>query len=206
MNSNPSNTQPIFCLSLDFELLIGYHDLSNTIYEKKKKEMTDVRVRIHELIDVLAKNGIECTWAVVSHLFLESCEGHDDYPDREWLFRDSGTSLDRDPLWYAPDLIERLVSSDVNFEIGCHSFSHAVFDKIGEDQARYELRMSEELAKDRGIKLKSFIFPRNREAHLGVLSAFGIQTYRRRAVSSKSRMRKALDLVLATNVPDQRYL
>lgn len=197
------NKGSIFCLSLDLELLIGRHDLSNSIYERKKKEMEDVRSRISELISVLEKNGIKCTWGVVSHLFLESCDGHDDYPGREWLIRDPRTGMDKDLLWYAPDLINRLLRSDVDFEIGCHSFSHPNFSKIGENQARYELKKSEELAKEWGIKLSSFIFPRNAEGHKRVLSEFGYKAYRSQGrISSKSKIGRALNLLLATAGPE----
>lgn len=193
----------IFCLSLDFELLIGYHDLSNSPYLAKKKEMEDVRDRIHELINVLEKKRIRCTWGVASHLFLESCDGHDDYPDREWLLRDPETGVDKDPLWYAPDLINRLLRSDVDFEIGCHSFSHPVFSKIGEHQARYELKKSEELAEAWGIKLESFIFPRNEEGYKNMLSEFGYKAYRSQGrISPKSKISRALDLLLARADPE----
>lgn len=197
------NMGSIFCLSLDLELIIGWHDLSNSIYERKKKEMEDARDRIHDLISVLEKNGIKCTWGVTSHLFLESCDGHDDYPDREWLLRDPRTSLDKDPLWYAPDLIDHLLRSDVNFEIGCHSFSHPFFHKIGENQAQYELKKSEKLAKDWAIKLESFIFPGNEEGYKKMLFEFGYKAYRpKRRISYKSKISKALDLILGKNAPE----
>ena len=199
-NGISKNVGSTFCLSLDLELLIGWHDLSNSIYERKKKEMEDVRDRIHELISVLEKNEMKCTWSVASHLFLESCDGHDDYPNGNWLLRDPRTSLDKDPLWYATDLINRLLRSNVNFEIGCHSFSHPPFNKIGENQAQYELKKSEKLARNWGIKLESFTFPRNEEGHKKMLSEFGYKAYRKGRTKSKISM--ASELLLGTNVPE----
>lgn len=192
--------EPTFCLSIDLELLTGWHGLSNSIYERKVKEMRDVKARIIELIDMLDKDKIKCTWGIVSHLFLKNCNGHDDYPDMEWLAKDPKTDMDKDPLWYAPDLVKRLLES--NFEIGCHSFSHPVFNRIREGRARYELKKSDELTKAFGVKLESFIFPGNEEGHKNILSEFGYKAYRSRGrVSHGSKVGKALGYFLATNAP-----
>jgi len=196
------NLESIFCLSLDLELLIGWHDLPNSIYENRKKELENVRDRIYKLINVLEKNKIRCTWGVTSHLFLEKCDGHDDYPNKEWLLRDPRTGVKENPLWYAPDLINRLLQSDVDFEIGCHGFSHAIFSDIEENQAGYELRMSRDLVKDWGIELKSFIFPRNKEGHKKILAEFRYTAYRPRIrIDYKPKIIRALDLLLARGGP-----
>jgi len=167
--------------------------------------MEDVRDRIGELIGMLEKNKIRYTWGVVSHLFLENCNGHNDYPDMGWLARDPGTGMDKDPLWYAPDLMNRLLKN--NFEIGCHSFSHPIFNRIEESQARYELKKSEELASALGVKLESFIFPGNEEGCKKILSEFGYKAYRSRGrVNSRSKISKAFGYFLATNSPEPEVL
>lgn len=195
----------VFVLSLDLELLLGSHDHSEKVYRSKKREMKDVRSRIYELIEILEKYYFRCTWAVVSHLFLERCRGHMDYPDRKWLRRDPRTNIDEDPLWYGRDIVTRLLGNPI-FEIGCHSFSHALFDEIGEDQARYELLKSEQLVKelDPTLKLKSFVFPRNRVGHRQLLSEFGYKAYRSEKATSKS-LTRFVDYVFPTDVRARAY-
>lgn len=202
-----ANSKPTFCLSLDFELLLGYHDLSEKIYRSKKSEMREVRKRIYGLIEVLEKYEFKCTWAVVSHLFLEKCHGHRDYPDRKWLRRDPETDVERNPLWYGRDIVERLLRNPY-FEIGCHSFSHVLFDDAREKQVRYELLKSEQLAKklDSKLKLQSFVFPRDRIGHRKLLSKFGYKAYRSRPrkTPSKSLMQLA-DYVYPTRMRANAY-
>lgn len=198
--------EPVICLSLDFELLLAYHDLSENIYRCKKKEMRDVKSRIYDLIEVLEEYNFKCVWAVVSHLFLDKCHGHRDYYGEKWLRRDPETDIDSNPLWYAQDIIKRLLKNSF-FEIGCHSFSHALFDEIDENQARYELLKSEQLAKklDLELKLQSFVFPRNKLGHRKVLSEFGYKVYRSVNTGSK-KLSRFVDYVLPTNTHVNVYV
>ena len=81
--------------------------------------MGDVRHRIYQLIEVLEKYNFKCTWAVISHLFLDKCNGHLDYPDGKWLRRDPRTDIHTNRLWYGQDIVKRLLRNPL-FEIGCH--------------------------------------------------------------------------------------
>lgn len=175
----------VFCLSLDFELILGWHDLDSRVYRRKQLEMADIRERVLSLIDLLESRELKSTWATVAHLMLPGCRGHDDYPVEGWLARDPASSAAMESLWYAPDLIERLLGSRVDFEIACHSFSHALFDSIGPEQAEYELSKSLEVAADWGISLRSFVFPRNRVGYLEQLAKKGFEAYRPAAAKSK---------------------
>jgi peptidoglycan/xylan/chitin deacetylase (PgdA/CDA1 family) len=187
----------VFCLSFDFELLLGYHDLSEKIYSKKKRNMQDVRRRIYDLINLLEKYDLKCTWAVVSHLFLDACSNHMDYHDKKWLVRDPNTDINTDPLWYGRDIVKRLLQNP-NFEIACHSFSHALFDRINEEQARYELSKSEQLARELGITLRSFVFPRNKVGHKKLLKEFRYITYRSEHTSAK-KFSRFIDYIFPTD-------
>ena len=100
-------------MSLDFELMVGWHDLDESIRLKTAKGMADIKSRIHRLIDLLEKHDLKCTWATAGHLFGETCQSHADYPDKHWLRNESQMDSQQAPLWYAPDLIQRLIDSRV---------------------------------------------------------------------------------------------
>jgi hypothetical protein len=63
-------------------------------------------------------------------------------------------------------------------EIGTHSFSHVIFDGCTRETAASELAACERAAREMGIELRSFVFPRNRVAHLDTLGAHGFVCYR----------------------------
>jgi peptidoglycan/xylan/chitin deacetylase (PgdA/CDA1 family) len=193
-----------FTLTFDLELMWGWHDLEPAAArERKARSLRGAKDRIRALIDRLEAQAIPSTWATATHLFLESCAGHDDHPDRPWLERDPRSDAVADPLWYAPELLDRLIGSRVDVEIGCHSFSHAPFDEIGADGAEYELRKSAELARKRGLELRAFVFPRNREGHHALLSEYGYRVYRTSTpVPKGSRRKRVLDLLLDRITPE----
>jgi len=200
------NLESVFCLSLDFELILGYHDLSEEVYRRKMKEMDDIRRPIHELIEMLNMYDFTSTWAVVSHLFLEKCQGHKKYPDEGWLKRDPMADINSNPLWYARDIVEELLRNPL-FEIGCHGFSHALFDEISEEQARYELLKSEQLAKelDSKLELKSFVFPRNRVGHRKLFPVFGYKAYRSYTPGLQS-FTRFFDYLFPTGMREEHYV
>jgi len=199
---NPSNDEfgSVFCLSLDLELLTGWHDLPDRIYNRKAREMTDAKDRILELVEELEAREIEATWGVVTHLLLDSCSGHSDCPEREWLGRDPCSSRKENPLWYAPDLVERLLDSDL-FEVACHSFSHPVFPEISEQFATYELERSVSLARDAGFRFHTFIFPRNRIGHRSLLARYGFRCYRSSLLKKRPKIRAGLDWLIGRQEP-----
>jgi hypothetical protein len=64
-------------------------------------------------------------------------------------------------------------------EIGSHSFSHAIFGDPGcsRETARSELAACVRLAREMGIEMCSFAFPRNQVGHLDVVRDFGFTCY-----------------------------
>src|SRR5690606_8894522 len=138
--------------------------------------------------------NIPITWATVGHLFLDSCKkgDHDwmrriNHFDDHWLFNkgdwydyDPCTNYKKDPEWYAPDLIELILNSKVNHEIGSHSFSHLHFkDHVCSPEAAYDdMKACIDIASKWGIELKSMVFPGGTNGNYKALSNTGIKNYR----------------------------
>ncbi|MBI3397448.1 polysaccharide deacetylase family protein [Candidatus Woesebacteria bacterium] len=141
----------IFCISIDTELLWGRKDLDYSgLIEKTKKE----RKIIKKILMLLDKYKVPATWAIVGKLFEQG-----------------------DLLWYGRDIINT-IKKYKNQEIGCHSYSHPEFSKITKSEAEEEIEKSIKNAKELGIKLNSFVFPRNKVNHLNLLHKYGFTSYR----------------------------
>ena len=179
--------QGVFTLSIDFELIWGTLDLFGP--ERFRAACTLEReVIVDRLLDLLAEFEITATWCVVGHLFLDRCEGrHQEIvrPSHSWLHgdwfeHDPGSDLERDPIFYGRDLVEKILACRVPQEVGSHSFSHVIFGDPGCSRATAESELTAcvGLARERGLQLRSFVFPRNLVGHLEVLRAYGFDCYR----------------------------
>lgn len=179
----------VFLFTLDTEALWGVPERrSSGTYERHMGN--EFRRVTRELLDLLDEYEVPATWAVVGHLFLETCEGplhghlhleqprHSWFPD--WYYNDPGTNVHSDPGWYAPDIVDAILGSKTRHEIACHSFSHCIFGDSGCERrvAVSELAECRRLADSKAIELKSFVFPRNSVGHLDVLRESGYLCYR----------------------------
>jgi peptidoglycan/xylan/chitin deacetylase (PgdA/CDA1 family) len=175
----------VFTLSLDFELIWGTLDRGvDTYREACEREHQFV---VDRLLALLAEFEISATWCTLGHLFLDSCELHDGRkhpeivpPRADWFAEDPCTSESEDPIFYGKALLDRVLACGVPQEIGCHSFSHPIFDDPActRETAQTELAECVRLAAERGLELQSFAFPRNRVGHLDVLPEYGFSVYR----------------------------
>lgn len=178
--------QPIFIISLDTELLWGYIAYpSAEVISLLKNDSEKGRGCIDILLNLFEKHNIPATWAVVGHLFLDHCEKEDGIPHKEmsrfkedWYSSDPCTDIQRDPLYYGKDIVEKILSNRVEHEIGYHSFSHVVFSKCNREVAEAEVKVGNKLAKEFGITLKSFVFPENKIGYVDVLKENGFKIYR----------------------------
>jgi peptidoglycan/xylan/chitin deacetylase (PgdA/CDA1 family) len=180
-----------FTLSLDFELLWGTVDLFGPEKFRRACEI-EREIVIERLLGLLEEYEISATWCVLGHLFLSSCRrlGGRAHPEivrprhawvrGDWLQHDPCTDEARAPLFYGRSLVERIRACRVPQEIGSHSFSHAIFSDPGcsREAAASELQASVEAARDLGLTLRSFAFPRNGVGHLDLLPQFGFTSYR----------------------------
>jgi hypothetical protein len=183
--STKSTRKPVFILSLDLELLWGL--IGTRSYKSidllKSAGGTRLRECINFLIDVLEKYRIQATWAVVGHLLVDPCN------KEKYLTLETGSgtcthSLNihtpsyNSALYFGRDILERILSSTVEHEIAFHSFSHAIFLKIGKEVAELEIKAGVEIAKQFGISFKSFVFPQDKIGHTDVLKKYGFIIYR----------------------------
>lgn len=132
----------IFCISIDLELLWGRKDLDTKNFENYVKKE---RIVIKKLLFLFKKYNIQATWATVGKL-----------------------NEDGDLLWSGKDILS-WIQKDKNQEIGSHSYSHEIFDKITKDVAENEIK---------NFRKKSFVFPRNKINYLNLLKKYGFKSYR----------------------------
>jgi hypothetical protein len=170
-------------LSLDFEMAWGWQ------YSRRASQHA-VELGLHEreqvprLLTVFGEFGIPATWATVGHLFLEKCArgtqglAHQQmsrlshfenqwwqFNEGDWYQFDPCSDVNRDPAWYARDLVERILNSHVKHEVACHTFSHAGFgDFCLEDVAASELDACAHVMAPFGLAPSTLVFPGNIEA------------------------------------------
>lgn len=188
----------VIVFSADFEMAWAFR-YSKTRSQKAEELGLGERCNIPELVALFEKNKIPVTWATVGHLFMDSCEKnfehfpHPEMPrptyfeNKNWSFQsgdwyqhDPCTNILNSPAWYAPDLIEQIVTSPLNHEIGCHTFSHIDFSykNCSPELARAEIEKCRELALKKGITLKSMVFPGGTFGNYEILKEQGFTCYR----------------------------
>nr|WP_239639486.1 polysaccharide deacetylase family protein [Halobiforma nitratireducens] len=166
-------------ISIDAELAWGFHDLENP----PQRRIDGARRGWRRLLEWLDAYDVPATWGVVGHLFLEDCDGcHLNHPaaDCGWFDRDPGGPASENARWFGPGLIDRIEDATADHEIACHSFSHVLFDRDGTDRevVEAELEASLAAARERGVSLESFVFPRNVVGHRDVLAEYDFRCYR----------------------------
>ena len=181
-----------FALTFDTELIWGSFDyLSPDDFARRYR---DERGTIDVVLRLLDQFEVGATWAVVGHLFLPECNrdrfgvAHPELSARprqswrpgDWYAADPCTDRRRDPLWYGDDILDALQATRTPQEIGCHSFSHALYGDpaMTREAVDADLDACIALAAARGIELRSFVFPRNFEGHHQALQAHGFRAYR----------------------------
>jgi peptidoglycan/xylan/chitin deacetylase (PgdA/CDA1 family) len=189
----------IIVFSVDFEMAWAFR-YSKTLASKAVEIGLKERENVLTLLDLFDKYQIPATWATVGHLFLNDClkdeQGiaHSKMPRPEhfenynWIFKsgdwydhDPGTNVISDASWYAPDLIEQILSANAGHEIGCHTFSHLDFTykNCSKVMADAELETCRKLANNKGIRLRSFVFPGGTFGNYESLKEKGFICYRK---------------------------
>lgn len=176
----------IFTLSLDFELIWGTADLGLENFKSLCK--IEREVVIDRLLELFEKYNFSATWAILGHLFLDKCEAaHPEiarpnysWTKEDWFAHDPGGIETDESIHLGKSLVDKIKNCSVPQEIGSHSFSHIVFGDAGCSQKTAENEISEcvRIAEKEGIKLKSFVFPRNEIGYLDVLRKYDFACYR----------------------------
>jgi len=186
------STRGTMVVSLDLELSWGRFD--KMPLDKLEAESLKERPQIRRLLALMDQYEIPATWAVVGHLMLDGCTrdpGGNPHSDivpharyswfpREWYCYDPCTTASLAPGWYAPDIVEWIRETRARHEIASHSFAHVCYGdpECSPAVALADLTSAVETASQRGITLKSFIFPRNQVGYLELLRRAGLRAYR----------------------------
>lgn len=181
----------IFVLSLDTELCWGVVDKPEQL-KNNIKYYEQARNCIEKILILLEKYNISATWAIVGHLFLQECNSTEEqkhleiprstYPwyAKDWFEESPCTNDKEEPLWYGQDIIKKIINCKVYQEIGCHSFAHIPYGDKNTKRAAVRADLSSCVceAEKLGLKLRSFVFPRNNVGYIDELKNFGFEIYR----------------------------
>ncbi|MDS0258504.1 polysaccharide deacetylase family protein [Haloarcula sp. S1CR25-12] len=167
-------------ISIDAELGWGFHD--HAVADRPTDRIERSRWGWERLAELLAEFRIPATWAVVGHLFERECNGaHVGHPSPSgWFAHERGDDPMDEQYRFAPELVEALVESEVDHDIGSHTYSHVEFDAdyATKPLARAECDRAIEAAEAAGLSMDSFVFPRNRVGHREMLAQMGFTCYR----------------------------
>jgi peptidoglycan/xylan/chitin deacetylase (PgdA/CDA1 family) len=178
-------------VSLDFEMAWG-NRRSPILGASEAELLRGTRTVVTRLLEIFDRYGVSATWATVGHLMMRREDfngGRFDYnwqaPRFAWFqggwyegipaFGEDGADV-----FYAPDLVEKIVNCPTYQELGAHTFSHI---DVGDEAcpaetARAEFSHCQRLAQRWGRKLNSVVFPHNYAGHLDVLEETGYRCYR----------------------------
>ena len=177
------------CVSVDFELGWAWRFRDHR-WLRQHAQLG--RKHVPRLITLLEEFSLPVTWAIVGHLFLESCTAgvdgmpHPDMPrphpfwnwPGDWYFHDPCLNYRDAPLWYAPDLINMILESSVDHEVATHSFSHIDFSPktCYEELAYAEIKKSISAMQRYSLRPQSLVFPFNSctERYFEVFANLGI--------------------------------
>jgi hypothetical protein len=166
-------------VSVDAELAWGFHDLFPLSAERNRR-MAKARENWKTLIGLFDRYDIPATWAVVGELLPGDT---DRYRERhplgtEWFETVREHSAHHPDWWSGTELVTAIETTDIDHEIGSHSYSHVVFSDVSGEVALAESQFSRQIGADNGLELTSFVFPRNEIAHRRALSETGFTCYR----------------------------
>lgn len=183
----------VFCISLDFELHWGCFERMNLQTDAELRYFQNTRELIPKKLKMFADGEIHVTWATVGMLFLENKEEWErrkpailptfDNPQvsaYEWINK-YGFKGSEDPYHFAPSLVDLIMATPYQ-ELATHTYAHYFCLESGQtrEQFRADMELACQLAKERGVTLKSLVFPRNQfnQDYLSVCRDLGISSVR----------------------------
>jgi peptidoglycan/xylan/chitin deacetylase (PgdA/CDA1 family) len=185
--------QGAFVISIDTELAwsVVHRGVVSPDHLLPARSIAERKI-VEDLLDSFTKYETKATWATVGHLFIDSCRPSDgrkhpeiqrpryEWFEGDWFDLDPATNLASDPMWYGRDIVDMIRQAQPAQEIGSHSFSHLIVGDPGcsEDAFASDLIACHEAASALGLRLRSYVYPRNTIGHLGVLADHGFESYR----------------------------
>lgn len=222
--NDPALDKPTFVLSLDTEIAWGSVDTPRL--RSCVSHFNSYRKLVRRLVDLLDKYEISATWAFVGRLLVDqsryatratSADSDSTTATAMPSEQSSSETIKRegDPSWWSgTDVLEMVRNARVEHEIGTHTFSHTILGDPAcrRNHARSELQVCRKVHADRGLEMKSLVFPRNKIAHLDAAASVDILCYRGRERNwyrgMPNRMQQAahfLDRLLAIEPPTYRW-
>jgi len=186
INERDSKAKIVF--SIDTEL--AWARIHHRNLEDYNELLAEYRNAVEWLLATFEKYEIPATWAIVGHLFLDSCSSppHEDitkpnydWVDGEWYQYDPCSSFDEDPYFYAPDIVKKITDSHIDHEIGSHSFAHINFADPGCSYraALDDLNKCQQISRELHFEnLTSFVFPQDKVGNLKALHDSGFKVFR----------------------------
>lgn len=168
-------------ISLEIELAWGvvrsHPEKIDERFSAGRRRETETLDRLLTLCDDL---DIPVSFDVVGHLLLESCSGRHDGPHPDGAFEsDPGSDRETAPLFYAPDLVERIREASTEHEICTHTFSHVRCDQVSPTVVDWELEAVKQLHAEHGLAPpRSFVPPVHAPPPRDVLLNHDIRTVR----------------------------
>jgi peptidoglycan/xylan/chitin deacetylase (PgdA/CDA1 family) len=183
----------VFTISLDFELFWGVRD--HRTLESYGENIRNVHLVVPRLLQLFEKYNVHCTWATVGFLFLKNKKEllehlpglRPDYlkPEYDPYSYINANQLE-EQYHFAPDLIE-MIRNCPGQEIGTHTCSHfyTLEKNTTIEQFESDLLSAINIAKEKGIDIRSIVFPRNQysDEHIAVCRKVGIKVYRGNAMA-----------------------
>jgi len=176
----------VFTLSFDLELAWGefYRDVRGRVDGER---LLRAREAMRPLLGLLATYQLSATFAVVGHLALADCPGHESDPrptyafgPPDWYGAHPPGGENKAPEWYGRSLVAAIAAARPQHDIGAHGYTHAPLDAAGAGPAvaRHELAASARALRAVGVEPVSFVFPRNGISYLEMLTEQGFKCYR----------------------------
>jgi len=145
-------------LSLEIELGWGFHD------KPHGSELFSDQCRVEHrtldrLLDACDRFGVPMSFDVVGGLLNDPGHGREPspHPDGWWpsdLDDESAASL-----YYAPDVVDRIRSRDVEHEICTHTYTHIPCAEFSDEVLDWELQRSSAVHRRRGLPSPTSIVP-----------------------------------------------
>jgi hypothetical protein len=150
-------------VSIDVELAWGIWDKPQAAYFRACAEKE--RAIVDALCAIFDRHEVAATWAVVGRLL--------DRAARPPVDTEHG-----DRIWYAPDVVDRIRASEVEHDLGSHSYAHLYFGEASREALAEDVARVREVHDRHGLDTTSWVFPRNQVAHLDLLEQAGVRVFR----------------------------
>jgi hypothetical protein len=201
--------QGTMIISLDCEGKWGMADKIGPYHENFLTDEALARA-YRDLIDLFDRYDIPATFAFVMAFTLDESERRTcsgllrdvSISGKNWLVN-YRKAQERGNLsgWHQPGSFD-LVRKSGRHEIACHGFSHLPLDEkeIDAQDARLELQAASEIAHLKGVKLETFIYPRNHVGFVSMLPQHGYLGYREGLSRPEGKLGRVSGIVSQFNV------